>query len=191
MKLSKKENDLRPVNLLVSGLLHPKVTLFSSVLSGGDGNVGLSEKMEYIGGVVPRGLIAYTASKSVTGSSFSGDLISISGRGILTSAQISVDKKAYGYYGKIVITIDSEKTIILGDSSEFWTTSYPLGTLNVDLNSLLSACPEDYPITITDGKTYTFNKPFFFEKSLHASVILNGSNGNTTVAASLNYGLEV
>lgn len=154
-----------------------------------DIQVPLNEKIEYVYGVVPRGIKKHITKKSVTESSYNGVIVSITGKGVIHSAAVSVTSTNLQHYEKLQIVIDGDKTITIGEAVFSYSKNTNASLTYVPSDMLSTIPPDDFPMTVLPGKAETINKPIFFEESLTVEVSLNMTTNNQASSASITYGL--
>lgn len=150
--------------------------------------MGLSDKMEYIGGVLPRGIIAQTVKyyRESPYGQFDKTLVEVSGSGYLFSASIYLwAAHNYSVYNLMTITIDGSKIINVGTGTHVNSDNGAYeksASLKVDLESITPNVKNDsFPITCAPGTDYVTNKLIRFEKSLKITCkYYSGSNANSS-----------
>lgn len=147
-----------------------------------DLSVPLNERMGYVGGVVPRGIVQKTISKSTT-TSFTGTVLDITGKGLLIAA--STGGNQVNCRSSMTIIIDDKKTIVVSDASGSGSTSLSTNILSgastVDLS--------ESNITIPFGSAAVLNEFIHFEESLKVTFNLNAPTTSYSSSASVSYGL--
>ena len=119
-----------------------------------DPSIALNEKIEYIGGVIPRGLAEITKSLGNTGNQKS-DFVNIEGKGILIYCKYSMDGVHGGSVGGLYIDegMSTEKVVNFA--------AYATTVLSVDAQQLLSAKLVN---GITISGSCVVNQPIYFNK---------------------------
>ena len=145
-----------------------------------DINASLDERMKYVGGVIPRGLVQNTISKSTT-TSFTDTVLEIAGKGYLIAA--STVGNQVNCRSSMTIIIDNNKTIVVSDAPGSGSTSLSTnileGASTVDLS--------ESNITIPFGSNAVLNDFIHFEESLKVTLNLTAPTTSYSSSASVSY----
>lgn len=153
--------------------------------------VPLDERMKYINGILPRGIASKNVSKTVKLSSFSGEVLNVSGSGVVMGATCSCE--SYNRtYARISIDIDNgEKIITVGDTVQ--RTSGINTSFAFDIDSSTSDFSEsDNVLDVPTNSKKTINFPIKYKKSLVVTMDIYSEKSNNVGSASsatFNYGI--
>lgn len=147
-----------------------------------DLSVPLNDRMGYVAGNMPRGVIQKSVSKGITGdgSTFNGTILDISGRGVVSGISTS----RYNDSCRAIVTVDidnGKKTITVSSGA----------SVSVNLQNLFSTVDVSGS-EIDISSSGSLNDLIYFEESLKVSCDLYANvNVSTTYAASasVTYGL--
>lgn len=156
-----------------------------------DLSMPLDERMKYINGILPRGIANKNVSKTVKLSSFSGEVLNISGSGVVMGATCSCE--SYNEtYARISIDIDNgEKIITIGDTVQ--RTSGVNTSFAFDIDSSTSDFLEsDNVLDVPVNSRKTINFLIEYKKSLVVTMDIYSEKSNNVGSASsatFNYGI--
>ena len=143
-----------------------------------DLSVPLDEKYMYAYGILPRKCQLKTISKQVSESTFSGEIISVNGKGIVNNICLKTGVN-WSCYAWCKIDIDNGRQIIeLGDTIERYDKIYETG-ISMDLSKVYSTINAwDKKVNVPIGKAAIINFPIAYEESLAVTAKLFSSSPN-------------
>lgn len=147
--------------------------------------VPLDEKYMYAYGILPRKCQLKTISKQVSESTFSGEIISVNGNGIVNNIYL---KTGFNWecYAWCKIDIDNGKQIIeLGDTIERYDKIYETG-ISMDLSKVYSTINAwDKKVNVPIGKAAIINFPIAYEESLAVTAELFSKHSDSSAITRL------
>lgn len=131
-----------------------------------DPSIALNEKIEYIGGVIPRGLESKRLSHSFGVSQATTTLLDVSGKGVFLGASMGTDSTIVKAGGKMTFEFDGKKIILSYPSQSYITMNF-----NVNVNSTISGIEKNFTEkTIVNAGAITINFFIEFENSMKITV---------------------
>lgn len=134
-----------------------------------DLSIPLDERMGYVVGAVPRGVISKCISSTGTGAEV--EILNIEGSGGITEMTVTgaVNAATFGgYTANIKVYIDENtsdsKTIIFHGNGNYHGLS--TNTVSIDINNVICDVDLSNDAEITTNGSYVINAPIIFKKSL-------------------------